>query len=407
VNPETGGLEGCFFAFTCDVPDPNGDLRAETLDAFGNVDAFAACRAVERQTCTLLRGSDTRRTLCSHGRDPAEAHVGPRRLEEALGLTRCLPRDPFLLQPPEPLSPARVAASRVPAGHMDHAGPLQLRARAQSWVPTRSLPRSLRTGRCRSVGNMAPACGRRWTARRTTDSSSISHPHHWTLFQRPNNELLPRGLQLVKDEDPPAGTLLYAMTVYDETHPNAFKTGEFGGGTGGGDNDGGGGGDDKKKKKKKPPPTPSREASQTARIETATPQGPPRSKRKAPEARAEEHASGPRGLPRQKHKQPAKGKQEKVGTTASAIIAGVAPTGSALRGEWDSALQAAIAGSRSNFLRLQQLIGQLRSGLPAGQPAHGLLLRNGWTPLPTGASCRPITSSWSCAARSFSRRPFR
>jgi hypothetical protein len=61
-----------------------------------------------------------------------------------------------------------------------------------------------------------------------------------------------------------------------------------------------------------------------------------------------------------------------VGTTASAIIPGVAPTGSASRGEWDSALQAAISGPGSNFLRLQQLIGQLQSTLPAGQPAHGL-----------------------------------
>jgi hypothetical protein len=47
VNPETGGLEGCFFAFICDIPNPNGDVRAETLDSFGNVDAFAVCRAVE------------------------------------------------------------------------------------------------------------------------------------------------------------------------------------------------------------------------------------------------------------------------------------------------------------------------------------------------------------------------
>jgi hypothetical protein len=50
VNRETGGLEGCFFAFICDISDPNGDVLAETLDSFGNVDAFAACRAVEPQT---------------------------------------------------------------------------------------------------------------------------------------------------------------------------------------------------------------------------------------------------------------------------------------------------------------------------------------------------------------------
>jgi hypothetical protein len=138
-----------------------------------------------------------------------------------------------------------------------------------------------------------------WTALDRAENDQIiinQHPRHWALFQRPNNELLPRGLQLVKEEEPPAGILLYAMTVYDETHANAFKTGEFGGGTGGGGNGGGGGGDDKKKGKKKPRSTPSRDTSQAARTETATPQGLPRPKRKAPEARAEEDASGPRGL---------------------------------------------------------------------------------------------------------------
>jgi hypothetical protein len=214
-----------------------------------------------------------------------------------------------------------------------------------------------------------------WTALDRAENDQIvinQHPRHWAMFQRPNNELLPRGLQLVKEEEPPAGILLYAMTVYDETHANAFKTGEFGGGTGGGGNGGGGGGDDKKKGKKKPRSTPSRDTSHAARTETATPQGPPRPKRKAPEARAEEDASGPRGLQRPRQEPPMKGKQEKVGTTASAIIPGVAPTGSASRGEWDSALQAAISGPGSNFLRLQQLIGQIQSTLPADQPAHGL-----------------------------------
>lgn len=63
-----------------------------------------------------------------------------------------------------------------------------------------------------------------------------------------------------------------------------------------------------------------------------------------------------------------------MGTTASAIIPGVAPTESASRGDWDSALQAAISGPGPNFLHLQQLIGQLQSAVPAGQPAHGLLV---------------------------------
>jgi hypothetical protein len=190
---------------------------------------------------------------------------------------------------------------------------------------------------------------------------------HWALFKRSNNELLPRGLQLVKEEEPPAGIILYAMTVYDETHPDAFKTGQFGGGTGGG-NDGDG---DDKKRKGKPPPTPSRDTSHTAKTGTTTTSKPSGSKRKAPEGRAED-TSGPRGSQRSKPATPVLRKQEKVGTTASAIISGVDAEGSPPRGEWHSALQAAISGPGSNFLRLQQLIGQLQTALPRGQPAQGL-----------------------------------
>jgi hypothetical protein len=211
--------------------------------------------------------------------------------------------------------------------------------------------------------------------------------------------------------------LLYAMTVYDETHADAFKTGEFRGGTEGGGDDNGGGRDDKKKQKKKLSTTPSRKTSHAARTETATPQGPPRPKRKAPEACAVEDTSGPCGLQRPRQEQPAMGKQEKVGTTASAIIPGVAPTGSGSRGKWDSALQAAISGPGSNFLRLQQLIAQLQSALPAGQPAQGLsvlqfrklqgLVAEWVDQRQTNTSRRPTTSSWNLVARSSSPRPFR
>jgi hypothetical protein len=49
VNPETGGLEGCFFAFICDIPDPQWRPARREAGLLGNVDAFAACRAVEPQ----------------------------------------------------------------------------------------------------------------------------------------------------------------------------------------------------------------------------------------------------------------------------------------------------------------------------------------------------------------------
>jgi hypothetical protein len=209
-----------------------------------------------------------------------------------------------------------------------------------------------------------------WTAldRGGNTDLVVSQPlGHWALFKRPHNELLPRNLQLVKEEEPPAGIILYALTVYDETHPDAFKTGQFGRGTGGG-NDGDG---DDKERKGKPPPTPSRDISHTAKTGTTTPSKPSGSKRKAPEGRAED-TSGPRGSQRPKPTTPVLKKQEKVGTTASAIIPGVDAEGSAPRGEWHSALQAAISGPGSNFLRLQQLIGQLQTALPAGQPAQRL-----------------------------------
>jgi hypothetical protein len=71
---------------------------------------------------------------------------------------------------------------------------------------------------------------------------------------------------------------------------------------------------------------------------------------------------------------------------ANAIIPGVDAEGSASRREWHSAVQIAISGPGSNFLRLQQLIGQLQTFSPAS-PHRGFwswtssncraLLRNG------------------------------
>jgi hypothetical protein len=46
INKDTGALEGCYFAFIADFSDPQGTLRAETLNSFGRVDSYAACHAV-------------------------------------------------------------------------------------------------------------------------------------------------------------------------------------------------------------------------------------------------------------------------------------------------------------------------------------------------------------------------
>jgi hypothetical protein len=73
----------------------------------------------------------------------------------------------------------------------------------------------------------------------------------------------------------------------------------------------------------------------------------------------------------------AKKRPSRVGTTASAIVAGGGPTTSASHaGEWDAAIQQAVTGSGSNFVRMQKLIATLQDSLPENQPAHGLPLED-------------------------------
>jgi hypothetical protein len=408
VNPETGGLEGCFFAFICDIPDPNGDLRAETLVFFGNVDAFAACRAVEPQTPSSP--GQTRAGLrVPMGTIPpkltANIDIWRRhwvRLDECRVVN-------FFFNPKNRYRPRKLQPREFSPGIWQTPGHYNISPRQV--VGPYSEFAAILTNEPLPIH---PQGTRVWTAldRAGNTDLVVSQPlRHWALFKRPHNELLPRGLQLVKEEEPPAGIILYAMTVYDETHPDAFKTGQLGGGTGGGHD---GDGDDKKRKGKSPP-TPSRDTSHTAKTETTTPSKPSGFKRKAPEGRAED-TSGPRTSQRPKPATPVLKQQEKVGTTASAIIPGVDAEGSAPRGEWHSALQAAISGSGSNFLRLQQLIGQLQTALSPGQPAQGLSVLDflklqsivaEWVDQrQPNSSRRPTTSSSSCVVRSFFPRPF-
>jgi hypothetical protein len=365
VNPETGGLEGCFFAFIYDIPDPNGDLHAETLDSFGNVDAFAACRAVEPQTPTSP-GQTRAGLLVPMGAIPpkltADIDIWRRhwvRLDECRVVN-------FFFTPKNRYRPRKLQPREFPPGIWQTPGHYNISPRQV--VGPYSEFAAILTNEPLPIH---PQGTRVWTAldRAGNTDLVVSQPlRHWALFKRPHNELLPRGLQLVKEEEPPACTILYAMTMYNETHPDAFKTGQFGGGTGGGtDGDG-----DDKKRKGKPPPTPSRDTSHSAKTGTTTPSKPPGSKRKAPKGRAKD-TSGPRGSQRPKPATPVLKKQE-VGTTASAIIPGVDAEGSASRKEWHSVLRAAISGPGSNFLRLQQLIGQLQTALSPGQPAQALLV---------------------------------
>jgi hypothetical protein len=171
MNPETRELEGVFFAFIYDIPDPNGDLRAETLDSFENVDAFAACRAVEPQT-PLSPGQTRAGLLVPIGAIPpkltANIDVWRRRwvrLDECRVINLFF--NPKNCYRPRSCSPA---STRRAYGRRRATTTI---SRARSWAPTRNLPPFSRTGRCLSTWT-TPACGRLWTAPRTKISSSTS-----------------------------------------------------------------------------------------------------------------------------------------------------------------------------------------------------------------------------------------
>jgi hypothetical protein len=283
--------------------------------------------------------------------------------------------------------------------------------RARSWALTRSSRQSSRTSRCRSIPRVR-ACGRPSTARGTRFWLSASRCATGRSSRgRTGNELLPRGLQLVEEEEPPAGIILYAMTVYDETHPDAFKTGQFGGGTGG-ENDGDG---DDKKQKGKPPPKPSRDTSHTAKTGTTTPSKPSGSKRKAPKGRAED-TSGPRGSQRPKPATPVlKNKRSWTRRPARSSLAWT-PRGrlrvenvtrryrlpSRVQGRTSCASSNSSANSKQPFPRASPRRG-FRSWTFSNCRA---LLQNGSTQRQPNSSRRPTTSSSNCVVQSFSPRPF-
>jgi hypothetical protein len=140
------------------------------------------------------------------------------------------------------------------------------------------------------------------------------------------------------------------MTVYDKTHKHAFSRGDFGGG-GAGPSDGGDGSDGGPKKGKKP----KKGTSQVDSGKTDTSAlGSKGTKRKA------EQGAGEGSRRAQTKKRPSR-----VGTTASAIVAGGGPTTSASHaGEWDAAIQQAVTGPGSNFVRMQKLLARLQDSLP-------------------------------------------
>jgi hypothetical protein len=71
------------------------------------------------------------------------------------------------------------------------------------------------------------------------------------MYKRPDDMPLPAGLRTIQAQTLSAGTLLYAMTVYNEAHKHAFSRDDFGG-VGAGPSDGGDGSDEGSKTGKKP-----------------------------------------------------------------------------------------------------------------------------------------------------------
>jgi hypothetical protein len=160
------------------------------------------------------------------------------------------------------------------------------------------------------------------------------------------------------------------MTVYDETHPHAFSQGDFGrdgaeSNDGGSDGDGDGGPKGGKTPKKKG-------SSQMVSGKTGTSDLGSKGKKRKAEQGADDGSRGTKAKEERAKKRPSR-----VGTTASAIVAGGGPTTSASHaGKWDVAIQQAVTGSGSNFVRMQKLIARLQDSLPENQPAHGLPLED-------------------------------
>jgi hypothetical protein len=74
LNTETGSAEGCFFAFIADFDDPQGTLRAETLNTFGHMDAVAACHQIDAPA-PLTAGKTRAGLVCFMGAIPALPHA--------------------------------------------------------------------------------------------------------------------------------------------------------------------------------------------------------------------------------------------------------------------------------------------------------------------------------------------
>jgi hypothetical protein len=188
---------------------------------------------------------------------------------------------------------------------------------------------------------------------------------HWAPYKRHAHLPLPGGLCFLQRNGRPAGLLLCAMTVYDETHLRALTIGAF-------EPDGGGPSKDNddddegfKSKRKR------RVRAALRAVSGTTTLGEQPQKRKA----TADTGEGSRGAKAAKLETAKKERPSALGITVSAVVGKTCPATSASHaGEWDNAIQQALTGPGTNFQRMQGLVGQLQHGLPAGQPAHGLPL---------------------------------
>jgi hypothetical protein len=356
LNTETGSAEGCFFAFIADFDDPQGTLRAETLNTFGHVDTVAACHQIDAPA-PLTAGKTRAGLVCFMGAILASAHAPSDIWQRRWVILKDWRVVRFFDNPDGAYRPKELEHNEMFPGVRTTPGHCQEKRKV--------------------IGDYSELAAILWnqpiklhaegTRVLTTLSCRKDHPHyvpekalrHWAMYKRPDELPLPGGLRAIQAQTLSAGTLLYAMTVYDETHKNAFSRGDFGGGAG--PSDGGNNSDGGPKKGKKP----KKGTSQVASGKTSTSAlGSKGTKRKAEQGAGE----GSRGAKTKK-------RPSRVGTTASAIVAGWGPTTSTSHaGEWDAAIQKAVTGLGSNFVRMQKLLARLQDSLPENQPAHGLPL---------------------------------
>jgi hypothetical protein len=361
INKDTGALEGCYFAFIADFPDPQGTLRAETLNSFGRVDSYAACHAVNNFD-PIPQGHTRAGLLVYMGAIPASLRHDADQWQRRWVLLDDCRVVPFYYNPQGTYRPKELAANEYPPGI--HTSPGHCQEQRKVVGPYSEFAAIIQNEPLKLHKDGTRVCT---ALSRAKDLGMVilDKPiRHWALHKRPAHLLLSGGLRVLQRKGLPVGLLLYAMTVYDETHPRAFTKGAFGVGGSRPDKDNNDEGPKGKQKGRaranlrdisaKSDATMSDEKPRKRKATTHTGEGLRAPKARTGAARAD--------------------KPSKVGTTASAVVAGTGrATSESHGGMWDNTIHHAITDDGPTFQRMQLLISQLQRGLPL-QPARGLPL---------------------------------